>query len=282
MSNKTTQAPNQAPSRKVKLYGPNSQPLKSVTVEKPNIKSPASPFNEDSPLNKVIEFLHEHGPAAAKLFLMMATGAATAYGGWTAGGGTEWLIMLMVWGCGFIVECAFAYSWVMKGSEKLAGAQVGINDRIHNRSSLLMIGALVTMLFGHQTAVTMPFIIWTSVFETIGAVWIIHQFYKLKGSHPMAMAEAEIVTLAASVEAEKVREQARDFKLLLSDAKLMRNREGRKMMIEHEESARHIESNRYRKMIRAEQEQEIFSSSVFGERSGLMGKAWKMLTGRNN
>ena len=171
-----------------KLFGPDN---KLLDLDELDLDHPESPF-DDTPINKVVEFLKKHGIALAKVVFMIGTGAATFIGGWSAATSGEeviWAIALMVWGCGFIHECLFAYSWVKKGSYELAGMQLTILDRVHNYSSIAMLGALICMLLEHQTnneLVHYLFIGWTSIAEPLLAVWLMHSLYIMKGAHPVS------------------------------------------------------------------------------------------------
>ena len=134
-----------------------------------------------------MQFLKDHGPAIAKITFLLATAAETTYAGakFAMGGGLGIAVALMIWGAGFILECCFAYSWVMKGSDKLAGKQVDVLDKVHNVSSLVMLGGLAIMLISYQvSAVSMLFTAWTSIVMPFAAVYLMHLLWCLKGLAP--------------------------------------------------------------------------------------------------
>ena len=267
---------------------------------------PEPPFDESDDIwgHKVIEWLKKHGPSIAKLLLMVATGCATAFGGWKAAtsppmdilginvggdpsGQPNYLVAFMVWGCGFILEIMYAYSWMKKGHESIAGDQVQIIDTIHNVTSTLMVGALVCMLLEAQAGLHILFIFWTSLVEPIGAVWLLHQLFVLKGSHPIEMQIQKGQDMIAEFEAEKMKEERAKLDHAIKGAKLERSKESRELTITGQEIARWMASKRYRRMIRRETENEIFNregADVIDITPGdnWFKKAKKMLAGRKN
>ena len=226
------------------------------TVQKQPVN--LDPF-DSSPANRPIEFLKSHGPAIAKITFLLATAAETTYAGMhMLSEPNGWTIAMMIWGCGFILECCFAYSWVMEGSPKLAGDQVGINKRVHNTSSLIMLGGLITMLLSSQVeAAHVVFIGWTSIVVPLGAVWLMHQLYVLKGAHPETIARNELITTQAKGKAAWIREQRKQQKLSILQTEAAQYAERRELEIALEEERRIIESPAYRRKMRKKAKRKI-------------------------
>ena len=267
------------------LLAPENFDFKTI-----DMKGAKNPFLEvkdkkgESPLHGVVNLLHNHGPALAKLLLMVATIGATlfacykvivnppAIGGSAPDQMAGFLIAAMIFGCATIVECMFAYSWVKKGSRSIAGKQVEIIDAMHKVTMWVMIGTLITMQLEAQAGLHVLFIAWTSIVDPIAAVYLINAMYRLKGAHPKSQAIEEAITLEAEINAERVREQVKNFKVLLGKAQNRRRLATKRTRTEREEQTKLTNSRRFRRMIKAEQEGVVFEGET-GNASSLLAKA---------
>lgn len=206
------------------------------------------PF-DDTPLNQVVEQLKKHGIALAKIIFMIGTASATLFGG-LAAGANSWEVMCMVWGSGFILECLFAYSWVMTGNKKIAGRQDAIVQRIFKVSSLVMMGDLITMLLEAQAGAHQLFVIWTSIVQPLAAVYLMNQIYKLKNLHPETIAMREMVNLHAGMKASALRDKAHDDRLRLAEKEHERALEWAALRKRHEHAERLVSGRWYDREIK--------------------------------
>jgi len=214
------------------------------------------PF-DNSPLNYVINLLKTHGPAASKIIFLFGTAAATLYAGLAVASIT---VRFMMWGCGFILECLFAYSWAMTGSEKIAGRQHTIIQRIFKVSSLVMMGDLATMLLDNQAGLHGLFIAWTSGVQPLAAVYLMNQLYKLKASHPVAMANRERINLKAGMAAAAIRDRAFEQRLALAEREHERALQWAALEARHKHGMRRVNSYWYNRQIKRETKQAIGQS----------------------
>ena len=172
-------------------------------------------------LDFIGDWLAKHGPALAKLLLIVGSGAGTVYNAIKAGDmdGVHigWLVTLILTAAGLIVEIGFAYAWKKRGSYDLAGAQRKTADAIFKRSSSVMIGDLslsvAEIAFGVGGIATY----WIGLVQPAMAVHVVMLFYRLKGEHPVYLAEIEIVEMKASVKAAEIRDAVQDRKLELAE-----------------------------------------------------------------
>lgn len=212
-----------------------------------------SPFDA-SYFDTVSNWLALHGPALAKLFLIVGSGAATVYNAIKAGhmDGVEigWMITLILCAAGLIVEMGFAYGWSRRGSYELAGRQRKTVDKIFNESSYVMIGDLslsvAEIAFGIGGVAT----IWIGVVQPIMAVRIVRLFYKLKGQHPEYMAQMEVVDMQARMRAMDVRDQAENQRLELAEREHERAMKWAALMKRHEHAHKLVTGRWYSRQVK--------------------------------
>ena len=210
------------------------------------------PF-DSSFLDAVSRTLATHGPAFAKLSLIVGSATATIYNAIKAGnhpavlsGG---LVTTILIAAGLIVECGFAYAWSRKGSYDLAGAQRRTVDAIFNRSSLVMIGDLSLSVAEVAFGVGQIAIFWIGIVQPIVAVHIVRLFYRLKGEHPEYIAEMEVVDLRADMRASRIREKADVLRLSQAERKHERHLQWAALEERHRSGVRLVSSGWFRRRI---------------------------------
>ena len=281
------------PRRDTRLLGPDGQPVKMIDVQSIEVESPF----DDTPLDWLPMLLKEHGIALSKIMFMVATGSATVFGGLAAanaGGAFNLTVALMVWGCGLLLEIAFAYAWFMEGSEKLAGEQKEILRRIFNTATWVMLGDLGCMLLEHQFAgngmVHNLFIFWTSVVQTGAAIYIMRAYFNLKGAHPIAAARDEAVTTKAEIAALWIKEDAAKQRLMIDSAKNDREINYRDLEIRIKEEKSVVNSRKYRKKLKKEASRKLLGDELIpiahgkeaDEIRSAMGKIKRMISRSRN
>ena len=179
-----------------------------------------SPF-DTSFLNSISRTLAKHGPALAKLLLIVGSALATVYNALRAGARPEVLngdlVFLILCAAGLIVECGFAYAWSRRGSYDLAGEQRDVANKIFNRSSFIMIGDLSLSVAEFAFGVGSIAVIWIGIVQPIFAVHIVRLFYKLKGLHPEYLAEMRVVDMRAQMKAAEILDAAEELAFDLQD-----------------------------------------------------------------
>lgn len=246
-----TRQNNQAPAKPIELLGPNEQPINLASFNLGTGKK--KPF-DDSLFDGISSWLAKHGPALAKLLLIIGSGAGTIYNGIKAGNmeGVEigWLVTLILSVAGLIVECGFAYGWSRRGSYDLAGRQRSTVDLIFNRSSYVMVGDLslsvAEIAFGVGGIATY----WIGIVQPIMAVHVVRLFYRLKGEHPEYIAEMEIVDLKANMKASLVRDAIQSQKLELAEKAHERNLEWAALRKRHEHGVKLVNGRWYDRQIK--------------------------------
>lgn len=262
--------------RKVHLYSANDEPIDLDKLELGEGKK--QPFDE-SYFDKVSSWLAQHGPALAKLLLIIGSGAGTVYNAIKAGhmDGVEigWLVTLILMAAGLIVEMGFAYGWSRRGSYDLAGEQHATVDKIFNRSSYVMIGDLslsvAEIAFGVGGIATY----WIGIVQPIMAVHVVRLFYKLKGEHPEYIAEMEIVDMKARMKASAVRDAAKAQQLALAEKEHERSLEWAALRKRHEHGQKLVTSRWYDRQIKVAT-REAVGQKLLGVRDRL-GKLPKLL-----
>lgn len=237
--------------RKVHLYGPNSEPLDLESLDIGEGRK--QPF-DSSALDHVSNLLATHGPALAKLLLIVGSATGTIYNAIKAGhmDGVQigFLVTLILSAAGLIVECGFAYGWSRRGSYDLAGAQRVTVDKIFNRSSYVMIGDLslsvAEVAFGVGGIATY----WIGIVQPVMAVHVVRLFYRLKGEHPEYLAEIEIVDLRAQMKAMAIRDAANDQRLALAEHEHERSLQWAALRKRHEHGKKLVESRWYDREIK--------------------------------
>lgn len=222
----------------------------------PGVSVAREPF-DDTFLNHVINLLKTHGPAASKIIFLFGTAAATLYAGLSVASIT---VRFMIWGCGFILECLFAYSWAMTGDERIAGKQYTIIQRIFKVSSLIMMGDLATMLLDNQAGLHGLFIAWTSGVQPLAAVYLMNQLYRLKASHPETIAHREIINLKASMRAAAIRDKAFQQRLDIAEREHERALQWAALEARHHHGMRLVSSRWYDGQIKRETKQAVGQS----------------------
>jgi len=271
----STTAKKETPKSSPLIYGPDNKPIHVVDVDEIEVESPF----DDSPLGKVTEFLKTHGVALSKILFMVATAAATAFGGLAAakaGGTFNISVALMVWGCGFLLEAAFAYSWHMKGSDVTAGRQKDIIENIFNVATIVMLGDLACMLLEHQfqgnILVHWLFIGWTSAVQPFAAVYIMRAYFELKGANPITASKDRAVTLKAVMYSNAIEEHSKQLDLALQRSENQRYIDYRDMEIEREEESKVINSKRYRLIKRNAARTKLLKASNTLDGESILGK----------
>jgi len=206
------------PSTRVKLFDANENEIDFSEVG----EAEAKPF-EESYFDKVGDWLGKHGPAISHLFLIIGSGAGTVRNAWHLSqldSVDVWqLIFAVLLFCGLIVECAFAYAWMKRGSFTLAGPQLATAKKLYDRSSIVMIGDLSLSLAEIAFGVGKIAQFWVGIVQPIMAVHLVRLFYQLKGEHPEAVARQNVVTLKALMRAEWVEEEAANQRLALDESR---------------------------------------------------------------
>jgi len=271
-------------SRRVHLFGANDKllDLDSINVG----EGRKEPFDQ-SYFDKVSKYLSTHGPALAKLLLIIGSGAGTIYNAIKAGhmDGVEigWLVTLILTAAGLIVEMGFAYGWSRRGSYDLAGEQRATVDKIFNRSSYVMIGDLslsvAEIAFGVGGIATY----WIGIIQPVMAVHVVRLFYKLKGEHPEYLAEMELVDMKARMKAAAIRDAAKDQRLALAERDHERSMEWASLKKRHEHALKLVTGRWYNRQVKQEVRKAV-GQSVGAMRTQL-GKLPKLLRigqGRSN
>ena len=237
--------------RRVHLYSASDQPLDLDSLAVGAGKK--SPF-DSSLFDAASNWLATHGPALAKLLLIIGSATGTVYNAIRAGhmDGVEigWLVMLILSAAGLIVECGFAYGWSRRGSYDLAGKQRETVDKIFNRSSYVMIGDLslsvAEIAFGIGGIATY----WIGIVQPAMAVHVVKFFYALKGQHPEYIAEMEIVDLRANMKAAQIRDAANDQRLELAEREHERALQWAALRKRHEHGLKLAGSRWYSRQVR--------------------------------
>lgn len=269
----------------VELFGPNDQPINLASLEGGEGKK--NPFDE-SYFDIVSAWLAQHGPALAKLLLIIGSGAGTIYNAIKAGhiDGVEigWLVTLILTAAGLIVEMGFAFGWSRRGSYDLAGQQRATVDKIFNRSSYVMIGDLslsvAEIAFGVGGIATY----WIGLVQPIMAVHVVKLFYALKGQHPAYVAEMEIVDLRADMKASAVRDVAQAQRLELAEKEHERGMEWAALRKRHEHGTKLVSSRWYDRQVKQAVKEAVNRENLPAVRKAL-GKLPKLLRigqGRSN
>ncbi len=245
------------------------------------------PFDE-SFFDVVSNWLATHGPALAKLLLIVGSATGTIYNAIKAGhiDGVEigWLITLILTAAGLIVECGFAYGWSRRGSYDLAGQQRITVDKIFNRSSYVMIGDLslsvAEIAFGIGGIATY----WIGLVQPIMAVHVVKLFYQLKGEHPEYIAEMEIVDMQANMKASLIRDAAQDQQLQLAEKNHERALEWAALLKRHQHGTKLVASRWYDRQVK-QAVKEAVNQTYLPEVRKALGKLPKLLRlgrGRRN
>ena len=216
-------------------------------------RSDNNPF-DSSFFDGISNWLATHGPALAKLLLIIGSTAGTIYNAIKAGksDGVEigWLITLILAAAGLIVECGFAYGWSRKGSGSLAGKQVRTVEKIFNRSSYVMIGDLSLSVAEIALGVGGIAMYWIGIVQPIMAVHIVKLFYRLKGEHPEYIAELEIVNMQADMRASQIRDRVQNQKLQLAERNYERSMEWASLRKRHEHGYKLVNSRWYNRKVK--------------------------------
>ncbi len=254
MDNTTIEANGQETrSRKINLFGADNQPLDLESIDVGEGRK--EPF-DSSYFDAVSSYLSTHGPALAKLLLIVGSGAGTVYNAIKAGHmeGVEigWLVTLILTAAGLIVEMGFAYGWSRRGSYDLAGEQRATVDKIFNRSSYVMIGDLslsvAEIAFGVGGIATY----WIGIVQPVMAVHVVRLFYKLKGEHPEYLAEMELVDMKARMKAAAIRDAAKDQRLALAERDHERAMEWASLDKRHEHALKLVTGRWYDRQVKRE------------------------------
>lgn len=233
------------------IYGPNNEELdlSTLTDHGSGSKDPFDP----SFLDAISKQLARHGPALAKLLLILGSGSATVYNAIRAGlhpnVAVPELLTAILTAAGLIVECGFAYGWSRKGSYDLAGEQRSTVDAIFNRSSYVMIGDLSLSVAEIAFGVGNIAIYWIGIVQPILAVHIVKLFYKLKGQHPEYIAEMEIIDLRADARAADIRDKAESFRLSLAEKKHDRDMQRAALSERHRSGNKLVTSRWFRRQV---------------------------------
>lgn len=230
------------------LYGPNDEAL-DITDHGAGRKDPF----DSSVLDSISNLLAQHGPALAKLLLIIGSGTATIYNAIKAGNHPQvlngGLLTTILVAAGLIVECGFAYAWSRKGSYDLAGQQRQTVDSIFNRSSYVMIGDLSLSVAEIAFGIGNIAIYWIGLVQPFCAVHIVKLFYKLKGQHPEYIAEMEIVDMRADMKAAEIRDKAEVQRLTLADRKHERHLQWASLRERHQAGSKLVSSRWFRRQI---------------------------------
>ena len=268
----------------VELFGPNEQPINLASLQVGSGKK--KPF-DDSFFDDVSNWLAQHGPALAKLLLIIGSGAGTIYNAIKAGHieGVQigWLITLILSAAGLIVECGFAYGWSRRGSYDLAGRQRATVDLIFNRSSYVMIGDLslsvAEIAFGVGGIATY----WIGIVQPIMAVHVVRLLYRLKGEHPEFLAEMEVLDMKANMKASVIRDALQDQKLELAEKAHERNLEWAALKKRHEHGVKLVNGRWYDRQIKQATKEAVGQKiSVVRLKLGKLPKLLKIGKQRSN
>lgn len=264
---------------------PDNKPLNLEALKVGEGKK--KPFDE-SFFDVVSNWLATHGPALAKLLLIIGSAAGTIYNAIRAGhiDGVEigWLVTMILSAAGLIVECGFAYGWSRQGSYDLAGRQRVTVDKLFNRSSYVMIGDLslsvAEIAFGVGGIATY----WIGLVQPIMAVHVVKLFYRLKGEHPEYIAEMEIVDMQANMKASLIRDAAQVQRLELAEKGHERSLEWAALRKRHEHGTKLVASRWYDRQVKQAVKEAVNQTYLPGLRKAL-GKLPKLLRlgqGRSN
>lgn len=262
----------------VELYGPDDQKLNlsALTDRGAGAKNPF----DSSFLDGASRMLATHGPAFAKLSLIVGSATATVYNAIKAGASPRVLngdlITTVLIAAGLIVECGFAYAWSRKGSYDLAGAQRITADAIFNRASLIMIGDLSLSVAEIAFGVGMIAIYWVGIVQPIFAVHIVRLFYRLKGEHPEYIAEMEIVDLRADLRAADIRDKADALRLSLAERKHERHMQWAALDARHYSGSKLVTSRWFKRQVN-NAVKEAVGKSLLGDIRARVGKLPKLL-----
>lgn len=263
--------------RRVHLYGANDKPLDLESLAIGAGKK--APF-DTSFFDVVSIWLATHGPALAKLLLIVGSAAGTIYNAVRAGHieGVEigWLVMLILSAAGLIVECGFAYGWSRRGSYDLAGEQRATVDKLFNRSSYVMIGDLSLSVAEIAFGVGGMATYWIGIVQPVMAVHIVKLFYALKGQHPEYIAEMEVVDMQASIKAERIRDAVNDQRLELAERNHERAMQWAALNKRHEHGLKLAGSRWYDRQVRKATREAVNREYLPGVRAKL-GKLPKLL-----
>lgn len=205
----------EAPSRTVKLFDANEEEL-----DLSDIGSGRQKAFEHSYFDTVSDWLGQHGPALAHLLLILGSAAGTVTNSRhfaTIEGQLVFSMFATLLLCGLIIEAAFAYAWMKKGSTDLAGTQLHEARKLYNLSSVIMIGDLSLSVAAVAIGAGQIAEYWVGIIQPIGAVFLIRFFYNLKGAHPMTIARQRVVSLKAYQEAALVEDEAEALQLVLDE-----------------------------------------------------------------
>ena len=205
------------PSRKIKLFGADD---KEIDLTEVGSSGEESPF-EDSYFDAVGDWLGKHGPAISHLFLIIGSAFGTVSNAWHLSHMDSVSIWQLVFGvllfCGLIVECAFAVSWLKRGSTDLAGNQLVTVKKLYDRSSIVMIGDLSLSLAEVALGIGGIAAFWVGCVQPIFSVHLVRLFFQLKGEHPMTIARQRVGTLKARMAAGEVENEAQALQLILDE-----------------------------------------------------------------
>ncbi len=264
------------------LFGSNGEQLDldNLTDKGAGRKNPF----DSSPLDTISDLLATHGPALAKLMLILGSGAATVYNALKAGNHPGILngnmLTTILIAAGLIVECGFAYGWSRRGSYDLAGFQRKRVDMIFNRSSYVMIGDLSLSVAEIAFGIGQIAMYWVGVIQPFMAVHIVKLFYKLKGEHPEYIAEMEIVDMRADLKAAQIRDQADGVRLEIAENKHERSLQWASLNERHASSSKLVTSRWFRRRVHREVKQAV-GKNLFGDIRARVGKLPKLLKLKN-
>lgn len=232
------------------------------------------PF-EASFLDAASRTLATHGPAFAKLSLIVGSATATIYNAIKAGNHpavlSSGLVTTILIAAGLIVECGFAYAWSRKGSYDLAGAQRLTADAIFNRSSLVMIGDLSLSVAEVAFGVGQIAVFWIGIVQPIVAVHIVRLFYRLKGEHPEYIAELEVVDLRADMRASRIRDKADVLRLSQAERKHERHLQWAALEERHRSGVRLVSSGWFRRRVN-QSVKDAVGKNILGDVRKRLGK----------